>query len=90
MNVTVIKSNIYWKGGIFRENQNLQYINIIIKKTHCKYLTCLMMLNFSCRYIAARIEETKTLNAPKGVTNEAGAKAYAAKLATSPIPTKSK
>ena len=32
----------------------------------------------------------KTLNAPNGVTRIAGAKAYAAKLATSPIPTAKK
>lgn len=38
--------------------------------------------NISCIYL------TKTLNAPRGVTNVAGANAYAAKLAASPIPTK--
>lgn len=30
---------------------------------------------------------TRTLNAPSGVTKAAGAKAYASRLAASPIPT---
>lgn len=33
---------------------------------------------------------TKTLSAPSGVTNVAGANAYAAKFAISPIPTENK
>lgn len=51
-------------------------------------LTCLMILNFSCKYFEAKIDVTSTLSAPNGVTREAGAKAYAAKFNNSPIPTK--
>lgn len=42
---------------------------------------------FSLRYLEDSTADTITLNAPKGVTSEAGANAYAAKLANSPIPT---
>lgn len=44
----------------------------------------------SPRNFEARTAATKTLNAPKGVTSEAGANAYAAKFAASPIPTRGK
>lgn len=44
-------------------------------------------LSFSFRNFEAITDVTKTLKAPKGVTREAGANAYAAKFAASPIPT---
>jgi hypothetical protein len=47
----------------------------------------LKMFRFSFKYLFANIADIKTLKAPKGVTSEAGAKAYAQKLAISPIPT---
>lgn len=43
--------------------------------------------NLSLRYLDANIADTRTLNAPSGVTRDAGANAYAVKFAASPIPT---
>lgn len=50
-------------------------------------LTFPIKFNFSLRNFEERIAETRILKAPSGVTNAAGAKAYAKRLAASPIPT---
>lgn len=42
----------------------------------------------SFRYFEAKIAVTMTLSAPRGVTSDAGANIYAAKLKNSPNPTK--
>lgn len=47
-------------------------------------------LSLSCKNFVANTAATNTLNAPRGVTTEAGAKAYAAKFEASPIPTAQK
>lgn len=44
-------------------------------------------LSFSLRNLEDSTAATNTLNAPKGVTNAAGANAYASKFAASPMPT---
>lgn len=49
-----------------------------------------IMLSFSSRNFEERTAATNTLKAPNGVTNAAGAKAYASRLAASPTPTKTK
>lgn len=46
-----------------------------------------MIFRFSLRNFEASTAATNTLNAPSGVTNAAGAKAYARRLAASPMPT---
>ncbi|GBP22781.1 Probable RNA-directed DNA polymerase from transposon BS [Eumeta japonica] len=58
--------------------------------THKKQPILPIKLSFSFKNREANIAATKTLNAPNGVTNAAGAKAYANKLAASPTPTEIK
>lgn len=50
-------------------------------------LTFPSRFNLSLRYLDVNIADTRTLNAPNGVTSDAGANAYAVKFAASPIPT---
>lgn len=63
---------------------------IIEPKIHSKHPNLPKRFNFSFKNFDAITDVTSTLKAPNGVTNEAGAKAYAAKLAASPTPTENK
>lgn len=60
---------------------------IVDPNMHRKHPILPKRFNFSLRNLEAITAEMITLRAPKGVTKEAGAKAYAAKLAASPSPT---
>lgn len=64
--------------------------HMFIPKMHNKQPILANKFIRSFKYLDAKTAETNTLNAPNGVTSDAGAKAYAAKLASSPIPTRKK
>jgi len=51
------------------------------------FLTFPSRFSFSFKKYDDSTADTNTLSAPSGVTRDAGAKAYAAKFANSPIPT---
>lgn len=64
----------------------------LLKNEHKNLIIFTFANKLSCsfKYLEDNIAATMTLIAPNGVTTEAGAKAYAAKLNTSPKATKNK
>lgn len=81
--------NLHWcSNGLCTVFLVLSNIYIDLKPTLCS-LPCFFFFWFVfCQRSRNKIYLTSTLSAPRGVTNVAGANAYAAKLAASPTPTK--
>lgn len=73
------------QSDIYNEPQFLPSINQFASKSKMS-----MWTRFNCPLFSAadHLYLTSTLRAPRGVTRVAGAKAYAAKLAASPAPTR--
>lgn len=64
-----------------------QYSIMLVRMRYFIKITFPIKLSLSRRNLEESTAATNTLKAPSGVTNAAGAKAYARRLAASPIPT---